>query len=138
MSNRCENTLTIKELPIGIWTDDYKCYLETLMESNDKNGTTSYIKQYDDMSKSTNVNIKIKFNKNILPKLLKNKENLEKLLKLTTSTTNMHLSNKCIFVVDTEVVNFSNFSKFSLFFNKKFLLNFIFIFTFVDLTCCLI
>ena len=90
-----ENTLTIKELPIGIWTDDYKCYLETLMESNDKNGkkTTSYIKQYDDMSKSTNVNIKIKFNKNILPKLLKNKENLEKLLKLTTSvsTTNMHL-----------------------------------------------
>ena len=65
------------------------------MESNDKNGkkTTSYIKQYDDMSKSTNVNIKIKFNKNILPKLLKNKENLEKLLKLTTSvsTTNMHL-----------------------------------------------
>tara|TARA_Y100000816_G_scaffold289290_1_gene275462 strand:- start:390 stop:2189 length:1800 start_codon:yes stop_codon:yes gene_type:complete len=90
-----ENSLTINELPIGVWTDDYKSYLETLMETTDKNGkkTTAYIKQYDDMSKSTNVNIKIKFNKNILTGLLKNKDSLEKLLKLSTSvsTTNMHL-----------------------------------------------
>tara|TARA_B110000285_G_scaffold112144_1_gene127297 strand:+ start:610 stop:3987 length:3378 start_codon:yes stop_codon:yes gene_type:complete len=90
-----ENTIIIKELPVGVWTDDYKQYLETRMETTDKNGKkiTPYIKQYDDMSKSTNVNIKIKFHKDMLKKIMKNKSNFEKLLKLTTtfSTTNMHL-----------------------------------------------
>ena len=90
-----DNTIIIKELPIGVWTDDYKQYLESLMETTDKNGKkiTPYIKQYDDMSKSTNVNIKIKFHKDMLKKIMKNKDSFEKLMKLTTtfSTTNMHL-----------------------------------------------
>ena len=90
-----DNTIIIKELPIGVWTDDYKQYLESLMETTDKNGKkiTPYIKQYDDMSKSTNVNIKIKFHKDVLKKIMKNKDSFEKLMKLTTtfSTTNMHL-----------------------------------------------
>ena len=90
-----DNTIIIKELPVGVWTDDYKQYLESLMETTDKNGKkiTPYIKQYDDMSKSTNVNIKIKFHKDILKKIMKNKDSFEKLMKLTTtfSTTNMHL-----------------------------------------------
>ncbi len=90
-----ENTIIIKELPVGVWTDDYKQYLETRMETTDKNGKkiTPYIKQYDDMSKSTNVNIKIKFHKDMLKKIMKNKDSFEKLMKLTTtfSTTNMHL-----------------------------------------------
>jgi DNA topoisomerase II len=90
-----DNTIIIKELPVGVWTDDYKQYLESLMETTDKNGKkiTPYIKQYDDMSKSTNVNIKIKFHKDMLKKIMKNKDSFEKLMKLTTtfSTTNMHL-----------------------------------------------
>jgi DNA topoisomerase-2 len=94
------DTIHITELPIGVWTDDYKQYLESLMENTDKNGKkiTPLVKEYDDMSKSTNVDIYVTFTKGSKSKLMGGKGDfgcnlLEKQLKLytTVSTTNMHL-----------------------------------------------
>jgi DNA topoisomerase-2 len=74
-----ELQVTITELPIGMWTDTYKQFLE------DSLGTL--IKDYTD--KSTDVDI------HIVVTLLAPSSNVESDLKLTTSisTTNMHLIN---------------------------------------------
>ena len=90
-----KDTIHVTELPVGIWTDDYKLHLEHLMENVDKNGKKiqPLVKEYDDMSKSTNVDIKIKFIAGVLDKM--SNEEIEKTLKLSTSysTNNMHLFN---------------------------------------------
>ena len=102
-----DKRVRVTELPIGTWTDDYKQYLETLMETVDKKGKkiTPIIKEYDDMSKSTNVDIIITFNENLAQILETNTvehdcNGLEKILKLYTtfSTTNMHMfdHNECL------------------------------------------
>ena len=90
----------ITELPVGLWTDDFKEYLETLTESTDKNGkkVTPVVKDYDDMSKDTSVDFIITLQKGKLNELestiLDNGCNgLEKMFRLftTNTTTNMHL-----------------------------------------------
>ena len=91
----------VTELPIGFWTEDFKELLESLTENVDKAGKkiTPIIKDYDDMSKDTNVDFTITFSKGKLAELCGSKTNdvninsLEKLLKLctTASTSNMHL-----------------------------------------------
>ena len=95
-----DKRVRVTELPIGTWTDDYKQFLETLMETTDKKGKkiTPIIKEYDDMSKSTNVDIIITFNEGLSQILETNTvehdcNGLEKLLKLytTVSTSNMHM-----------------------------------------------
>ncbi len=97
-----DNTIRIIELPIGTWTDDYKQYLETLLDvsgGDKKNKKTLVIKDYTDMSKTTSVDIKIQFldSKKLYKLMSTYGENgingIEKLLKLTTtiSSTNMHL-----------------------------------------------
>jgi DNA topoisomerase-2 len=89
--------IRITELPIGTWTQDYKEFIENLINSKDKN----YIKDYSDMSTESNVEFEIQFYPNIITKLLMEKhdyglEGIEKYLKLytTQSTTNMHLFNQ--------------------------------------------
>ena len=101
MSN---NIVRITELPIGIWTDDYKQYLENLLDKGSKgkkNDKKSHllIKDYNDMSTDTNVDIYITFATGVIKNCLINNKidencnELEKLLKLYTSQTitNMHL-----------------------------------------------
>lgn len=92
--------IRITELPIGTWTDNFKEYLESLTDTTDKAGkkVTPVVKDYDDMSKDTTVDIVITLQKGKLDELeavkLDNGCNgLEKLFKLFTSasTSNMHL-----------------------------------------------
>ena len=92
--------IRITELPVGLWTDDFKEYLETLTESTDKNGkkVQPIVKDYDDMSKDTTVDFIITLSKGKLEELeaiaLDNGCNgLEKQFKLytTNTSTNMHL-----------------------------------------------
>lgn len=93
--------IRVTELPVGYWTEDFKELLENLIEpGQDKEGKriTPIVKDYDDMSKDTNVDFIITFAKGKLEELESNKgdyncNGLEKLLKLytTNSTTNMHL-----------------------------------------------
>jgi DNA topoisomerase-2 len=93
--------IKVTELPVGYWTEDFKELLETLIEpSVDKEGkkTPAIIKDYDDLSKDTNVDFTITFSKGKLEELESckgeyNCNGLGKLLKLytTNTTTNMHL-----------------------------------------------
>jgi DNA topoisomerase-2 len=93
--------IRVTELPVGYWTEDFKELLESLIEPGvDKDGKkiSPVIKDYDDMSKDTNVDFTITFAKGKLEELESNKgdygcNGLEKLLKLytTNTTSNMHL-----------------------------------------------
>jgi DNA topoisomerase-2 len=93
--------IKVTELPVGYWTEDFKELLENLIEPGaDKDGKkiTPVIKDYDDMSRDTNVDFNITFAKGKLDELESTKADhgcngVEKLLKLftTNSTTNMHL-----------------------------------------------
>jgi DNA topoisomerase II len=95
-----QDKIKITELPVGLWTDDFKEYLEQLTESTDKNGkkVTPIVKDYDDMCKDTTIDFVITLSKGKLEELesiqLDNNTNgLEKQFKLISmiSTNNMHL-----------------------------------------------
>lgn len=81
--------ILISELPIGMWTDDYKSYLETVIDSKKK----MVIRDYEDNSTDKDVNIVVKFAKGYLDNI--SSTDLDKLLKMVIikSTHNMHLFN---------------------------------------------
>tara|TARA_A100001015_G_scaffold312707_1_gene418424 strand:- start:28 stop:3438 length:3411 start_codon:yes stop_codon:yes gene_type:complete len=89
------NKIRVTELPIGFWTDDFKQYIENLMDN--KKGKP-FIKDYNDMSTDIKVDIEIVFHEPIDESLetgnIINK--LEKSIKLYSSfsTNNMHLFNQ--------------------------------------------
>ena len=93
--------IKVTELPVGYWTEDFKELIEYLIEPGvDKDGKKipATIKDYEDMSKDTNVDFTITFMKGKLDELEATScdhgcNGLEKLLKLytTNTTTNMHL-----------------------------------------------
>ena len=95
------DTIKVTELPVGYWTEDFKELLENLIEPGvDKEGKKiqSIVKDYDDMSKDTNVDFTITFAKGKLQELENAKgdygcNGVQKMLKLytTNTTTNMHL-----------------------------------------------
>lgn len=97
-----DDQVRITELPIGLWTDDFKEYLEKLTDTTDKNGkkVVPIVKDYDDMSKDTTVDITVTLTKGTVEslnaKIIDEQSGcteLEKTLKLFAqmSTTNMHL-----------------------------------------------
>ena len=92
--------LKVTELPVGQWTDDYKQYIEQLIEKHKK----GIVKDYSDMSTDQKVEFVLVFAKGVLEKLASEKividaakhiecTQLEKNLKLYTThtTTNMYL-----------------------------------------------
>ena len=92
------NKVHITELPVGIWTDDYKEYLEKLMDTEDKK-KGNIIKEYIDLCTDKQVDITVIFqnNINIQELICKIDDNgcnqLEKLLHLFVqiNTNNMHV-----------------------------------------------
>jgi DNA topoisomerase-2 len=93
-SKNDKNSITITELPVGTWTDDYKVFLEKEIENPKK-----IIKEYTDMSTDKNVNFTVKFYTGALQKLEgtttsdENINGVEKYLRLASShsTSNMYL-----------------------------------------------
>ena len=95
--------IRVTELPVGHWTQDFKEMLEEMTDSTvDKAGKkiAPAIRDYDDMSKDTTVDMTVSFPKDRLNELEamvgdNGINGVEKLLKLcsTSSTTNMHLFN---------------------------------------------
>ena len=71
------NTLEITELPIGMWTQNYKEFIESLISDKGKNGKNKkpIIKSYMDHCTETNVLFTIKFNSNFLTELVSKKNN---------------------------------------------------------------
>jgi len=99
--------IRITELPIGTWTQDYKEFLESMLDTKTLGkGKTAksgedIIKDFNDMSTDLNVDFEITFYPGIMAKLLLEKhdyniEGIEKYLKLYSihCTTNMHLFNE--------------------------------------------
>jgi len=109
-----EKKIRITELPIGTWTDNYKKFLENLIEPHaaaagdkgkdkdkDKDGAASsapIVKEYNDMSTDTHVDITVTMAANIINTYSEKATEfecnmLEKVLGLytTQSTTNMNL-----------------------------------------------
>jgi DNA topoisomerase-2 len=103
-----EKKIRITELPVGTWTDDYKKFLEHLIEppsSKDKEkdkdkaqDCAPIVKEYNDMSTDTNVDITVTMAPNIIKTYSEKSTEfecnmLEKSLGLytTQSTTNMNL-----------------------------------------------
>ena len=95
--------IRVTELPVGYWTEDFKELLEELIEpqaGKDGKKPSPIVKDYDDMSRDTNVDFTITFAKGKLEELELIKcdhscNGVEKILKLytTNSSTNMHLFN---------------------------------------------
>lgn len=92
-----DNKVKINELPIGTWTQDYKEFLESLIDTKKKD---SIVKDFNDNSTDTTVNFTIEFKSGTLKELLDKKiehniNGLQKFLKLYSiqSTCNMHLFN---------------------------------------------
>ncbi|GLJ21974.1 hypothetical protein SUGI_0411630 [Cryptomeria japonica] len=81
-------TLRITELPVRKWTDDYKSFLISLMDSKDKD---PFIMELDNHSTDTRVRFEIALSEEKMTNALQ--EGLSKRFKLTTtiSTSNMHL-----------------------------------------------
>jgi len=107
-----DKKIRITELPVGTWTDDYKKFLENLIEPHatgdkskdkDKDGASSsapIVKEYNDMSTDTHVDITVTMAANIIKTYSEKATEfecnmLEKVLGLytTQSTTNMNLFN---------------------------------------------
>ena len=92
-----DKKVRITELPIGHWTDDFKQHIENLMEADKNKKNKAFVKDYNDMSTDTTVDIEITFNEPIDESLDSSNmyNNFEKLMKLYTSlsTNNMHLFN---------------------------------------------
>jgi len=92
--------IRVTELPIGLWTENFKELLEELIEptnvSKDGKKQAPSIKDYDDMSRDTTVDFTITFPKGKLEELEatncdNNCNGLEKLLKLFTTNTNTNM-----------------------------------------------
>lgn len=82
-----ENEVLVTELPIRMWTDDFKAKLETVIRGEK---APSYIKDYKEFNDHRNVHFEIQMDEKIIKKALENNELLEK-FKLTKSigTTNL-------------------------------------------------
>ena len=74
------------ELPVGVWTDDYKNFLESLID-----GKKGKVKDYQDNSTQSEVNIIIY--------LIKPVKDISKEFKLTNhkSISNMHVFDKVFY-----------------------------------------
>ncbi len=90
--------IMITELPIGMWTEDYKQYLDTLLIDKQKPNKKQVIISYDDNSTEKDVQFLLRFKPITLMRIIKKGVDkrgigeLEKILKLTT-TKNTNLSN---------------------------------------------
>ena len=95
-----QDKIRITELPVGYWTEDFKEFIDSLASNVDKAGkkVVPLVKDYDDMSKDTNVDFVVTLQKGKLDELEAAKgdhgcNGLEKMFGLytTASTSNMHL-----------------------------------------------
>lgn len=92
-----DTTIEITELPLGLWTDDYKEYLEKLIidkSADKKEQVKQVILGYDNYSSERKVRFVIRMAKDVLSKMIENYD-VEKTFKLfdtkRTNMGNMHM-----------------------------------------------
>ena len=107
-----DTKLEITELPIGSWTDDYKEFLDKMVfdkGAEDKIRKKQCIISYTTDCTESKVKFTIKFDKDTLSSLLKNKEKFETKFGLrdtrNTSMTNMNLYNSSGRITKYDTIN---------------------------------
>ena len=87
-------TLKITELPIGMWTDSYKLFLDGVSLNSKSTLKNKFVESYVNNSGNNRIEFKITFVGNTLREMIK-ANTVEKNLKLTTSLSlnNMYLHN---------------------------------------------
>ena len=91
------NTYRITELPVGVWTENYYEYLNTLIcNKKDNNKSKQLLQDYIKKSGLNTVDIDVILNKTIFKNLVRNSDRktiIEKSLKMSSNIklTNMHL-----------------------------------------------
>ena len=94
------NTLIIKELPIGIWNEPYITFIEKQLEQKKLN-----IKDYKDLSTDKDIHIEISFDSGVY---LQDKYEFQKLLSNLKLTTNISLSNMYLFDKNDKLKKYEN------------------------------
>jgi DNA topoisomerase II len=107
-----KNKLIIKELPIGMWTDNYKNFLESITVDNKNGSKKQLIRYYNSYSTDIDVHFEIFVNMdeddfNDL-KVFDNKLKMTKLEKMFKLTTNINLTNMVLFDKDNNIKKYNN------------------------------
>jgi DNA topoisomerase II len=113
------NSIIITELPVGIWTEDYKEEIESRWIYDEKSNKKGFLSGYENHSTESTVKFILKFKQGVLTSLRTNIEKFEKLLHLYApiSSTNMHLYNE-----DESIKKYDNVNEIiKSFFNIRFL-----------------
>jgi len=98
--NKNKKIITITELPIGTWTENYKQFIESIIINKSvstKEQKKQFIKNYYNYSTESTINFVLEFDTVTYKKILNKKtDEIYKMLKLTTnlSEKNMYLFNK--------------------------------------------
>lgn len=90
----------IKELPIGVWTENYIAFLEKCIESK-SNG----LKDFKDLSTDKDIHIELTFNTGVD---LKNEKHVKKIVQNFKLTTNISTSNMYLFDKDEKLKKYNN------------------------------
>jgi DNA topoisomerase II len=90
----------IKELPIGVWTENYIAFLEKCIESK-SNG----LKDFNDLSTDKDIHIELTFNTDVD---LKNEKHVKKIVQNFKLTTNISTSNMYLFDKDEKLKKYNN------------------------------
>ena len=85
--NYDKGIMTITELPIGTWTDDYKKYLEDCIDKKQYG-----IKDYNDLSTNIDVCFEVVFQKSIITKYKNKEDKLVKDFKLSGSINSLNMN----------------------------------------------
>ena len=107
------NKLIIKELPIGMWTDNYKNFLESITIDNKTGDSKKHIiRYYDSYSTDVDVHFEIYLNMNhselIDLNCFDDKLNMTKLEKTFKLTSNINLTNMVLFNKDNNIKKYNN------------------------------
>jgi DNA topoisomerase-2 len=91
-----DTTLHISELPIKVWTQDYKAFLEKMITGDEKKKVDPEIKDFTENHTDTTVSFTITATKEMIDKFEKEKDGLYGKFKLKTkiSTSNMNVFDK--------------------------------------------
>jgi DNA topoisomerase-2 len=90
----------IKELPIGVWTENYIAFLEKCIETK-SNG----LKDFKDLSTDKDIHIELTFNTSVD---LKNDKHVKKIVQNFKLTTNVSTSNMYLFDKDEKLKKYNN------------------------------
>jgi DNA topoisomerase-2 len=86
-----KKVVIINELPVGVWTHDYKEFLEEMCSTNDKDSKKPVLKNYEDLYNHVDIRFDLYLEPDYYDDIKENPQEFEKRFKLTATwrTSNM-------------------------------------------------